>query len=378
MPDTDDTTGSASAAAEDVADSVVRANRRAQPLTDAEFLARADAEITPVFDFLPPLDLTGDIPTARAAADAARAPLIAALPEIPGVSTRDVDVPGRATEAGRNPDTWARIYEPDGGHDGSALFYIHGGGMVLMKVEDTDFLCKRLAVDAGCLVVAVEYRLAPEHPYPAALDDCAAGLDWLFANAEAIGVDPGRVAVGGSSAGGGLAAATVLRRAREGREREGRERASRVGGAGAGPGDSLAQPCFQWLLYPMLDDRNDTPSSHEIVHPNVWNRTSNLAAWAAYLGGRDADDLAAPARATVDDLRGLPPAYVDVGELDLFRDENIAYAAALLQAGVPTELLVTPGAFHASETYVPGAPSSRRINAARLDALRRGLAAHRP
>jgi len=315
------------------------------------FRERADPEIVPVLDLIPPIDLTGDIPEARARIDAARRELLAALPDIPEVATRDVHVPGLDGD----PDVLVRIYEPaEGGHSGAALSYVHGGGMVLMSVDDSDFLCKRIVRDVGCLVTSVEYRLAPEHPYPAALHDCYAALRWLHDHADELGVDRDRVAIGGSSAGGGLAAGVALLA---------RDRGE-------------VPLCFQWLVYPMLDDRDATPANHEITDPSVWNRASNQRAWAAYLGdlaGGDVPLYAAPARATVDDLRGLPPAYIDVGELDAFRDEDITYAQCLLQAGVPTELHVTPRAFHASEVYNPGAETSQRIERARTEALRRVL-----
>jgi len=315
------------------------------------FRERADPEIVPVLDLMPPIDLTGDIPEARARTDAARREMLAALPDITEVVTRDVRVPGLDVD----PEVVVRIYEPaEGAHSGAALSYIHGGGMVLMSIDDTDLHCKRIVRDVGCLVTSVEYRLAPEHPYPAALHDCYAALRWLHAHAAELGVDPERIAVGGASAGGGLAAGIALLARNRGE----------------------VPLCLQWLVYPMLDDRDATPANHEITDPAVWNRTSNQRAWAAYLGdlaGGDVPLYAAPARATVDDLRGLPPAYVDVGELDAFRDEDIEYAQRLLQAGVPTELHVTPGAFHASEMYNPGADSSRRIERARMEALRRVL-----
>lgn len=316
------------------------------------FRDRADQAIVPVLDLVPSIDLSGDIPSARARIAEARSELIAAMPDVPGVVSRDVQV--RGVDGGS--EVLVRVYEPESGrHSGGALSYIHGGGMVLMSVSDTDFHCRRIVAKVGCLVTSVEYRLAPEAPFPAALDDCYAALRWLCEEAGDLGVDRDRIAVGGLSAGGGLAAGVALLA---------RERGE-------------VPLCLQWLAYPMLDDRNETPSSHEITEPSVWNRESNLRAWDAYLaggaGGVDVSVLAAPARASVEDLRGLPPTYLDVGELDLFRDEVIDYAKALLQAGVPTELHVTPGAFHASEMYNPAAETSRRIERARTEALRRHL-----
>jgi acetyl esterase/lipase len=156
--------------------------------------------------------------------------------------------------------------------------------------------------------------------------------------------------VHGGSAGGGLAIATALMARDHG-------------------GPAIR---FLMAMYPMIDDRNETPSSHEITDVGIWDRAGNLEAWAWYLGGAEADGYAAPAR--MPDVSGLPPTFIDVGDLDLFRDEDIAFALRLLQAGVPTELHVHPGAFHASEGFAPGAALSKRIVAARLDALRRALA----
>lgn len=315
------------------------------------FIDRADPEIVPILDFMPAIDLSGDIPAARRAVNEAMDALLATLPTIEGVVSRDLMIAGE----GDDPKLRIRIYEPEGGgHDGSALLYIHGGGMVLLRVEDTDQMCRDIVAELGCVVVSVDYRLAPEHPYPAAVHDCVAALRWLHGEAAALGVDPDRVAVGGGSAGGGLAAGLAL---------EARDRGLPV--------------CFQWLIYPMIDDRNETPSSHEVTEARVWNRDKNVLAWDAYLAGTERSAVplsAAPARAGLDDLAGLPPAYIDVGEVDLFRDEDIAYAARLMQAGVACELHVTPGAFHASESYHPTAASSQRILGYRKDALRRGLA----
>jgi acetyl esterase/lipase len=279
------------------------------------------------------------------------APLRAALPPIP-----EVEVTDHHTPSADGTELRVRVYaRRDRRADTSALLWIHGGGMVLGTIDGDDHMCKTWARDFGCVIASVDYRLAPEHQYPAHIDDCYAGLRWLAGHVERFSVDPKRLAIGGASAGGGLAAGTALLA---------RDR------------DEVAL-CFQYLVYPMIDDRDETPSTHDITFPKVWKRVSNQHGWAAYLGGRaggaDVPIYAAPARAEVDDLRGLPPAYVDVGELDPFRDEDIAYAARLLAAGVPCELHVTPGAFHGSEMSVPDAASSRRIRAYRRDALSRLL-----
>jgi acetyl esterase/lipase len=205
----------------------------------------------------------------------------------------------------------------------------------------------------GCVVVSVEYRLAPENPFPAAPEDCYTGLVWMVRNAAEIGVDPERIALYGPSAGGGLVLAVALM--------------SRDRGF---PAIRMQMP-----IYPMIDDRNHTPSSHEVTDIGIWDRDGNLEAWGMYLGEaygtEHVSHYAAPARAT--DLSGLPPTFIDVGEVDLFRDEDIDFAARLIQAGVPTELHVHPGAYHAAEVFAPTAALSQRIWAMRVDALRRSL-----
>jgi acetyl esterase/lipase len=196
----------------------------------------------------------------------------------------------------------------------------------------------------------VEYRLAPEHPHPAPSEDCYAGLVWMARNAAELGFDPERLAVYGGSAGGGLTIAVVLLARDRG----------------------FPAIRFQMPIYPMIDDTNETPSSHEITDIGIWDRAANIEAWQWYLGGGKPDQYAAPARA--EDLSGLPPAFIDVGTVDLFRDEDIAFAARLMQAGVPVELHVNPGAYHASEAFAPQAVLSQRIWERRFDALRRALA----
>ena len=184
-------------------------------------------------------------------------------------------------------------------------------------------------VDHDAVLVSVDYRLAPEFPDPYPVEDCYAGLVWTAENAAELGIDPERVIITGSSAGGGLSAGTALLA----RDRKGPKLIGQV------------------LVYPMLDDRNETVSSHQYDGAGLWDRQSNLLGWTCLLGERRGTDdvsiYAAPARAT--DLSGLPPAFIDVGSAEVFRDEDVAYASALWAAGVQAELHVWPGAFHGSD-----------------------------
>jgi acetyl esterase/lipase len=268
-------------------------------------------------------------------------------PENPNVVTQDRTVPGPEGA----PDISVRIYRPVGTTGAlPGVFYIHGGGMVLGTVAGEDATATMVCDEVQAVVVSVEYRLAPEHPHPAPLEDCYAGLVWTAENAADLGIDPSRLAIHGHSAGGGLAIATAMLARDRG-----------------GPDLRFMMP-----IYPMIDDSNTTASSHEITDVGIWDRGANLEAWGWYLGGKEADQYAAPARA--EDVSGLPPAFIDVGTADLFRDEDIAFAQRLMQAGVPCEFHVNPGAYHASETFAPDAALSKRIRAMRLDALRRALA----
>ena len=227
-----------------------------------------------------------------------------------------------------------------------AVLWIHGGGYVGGSAWQDDHLCRHLAAELGAIVVAVDYRLAPEHPYPAPLDDCHDALVWLAARGD---VDGERVAIGGASAGGGLAAALAL---------VARERGE-------------VRPVFQLLSYPMLDDRTVLRTDLDERDFRLWNNTSNRLGWESYLatapGGDGVSGFAAPARH--DDLVGLPPAWVGVGSLDLFHDEDLAYAARLRQAGVPCEVAVVDGAFHGFDSVVPRAGVSQRYRAEQVHAL---------
>jgi acetyl esterase/lipase len=211
------------------------------------------------------------------------------------------------------------------------------------------------ARELDAVVVSVEYRLAPEHPHPAPIEDVYAGLLWTAEHAKEIGGDPERIVIMGASAGGGLSAALALLTRDRG-----------------GP-----RPIGQLLLCPMLDDRNDTPSAHQMTGVGVWDRTSNETGWTALLGDRrggpDVSPYAAPARA--EDLTGLPPAFLDVGSAETFRDEVVAYASRLWQSGGIAELHVWPGGFHGFDGFAPQAAVSQAARAAHVSWLRRLLGA---
>lgn len=269
------------------------------------------------------------------------------VPPNPNVTSEDRPVPGPDGA----PDIRVRIYRPaKAAGTLPGVYFIHGGGMILGGIEGDDVPATLICEQVGTVVVSVEYRLAPEHPHPAQVEDCYAGLVWMARNAGDLGIDPGRLAIYGGSAGGGLTIATSLLARDRG----------------------FPAIRFQMPIYPMIDDQNDTPSSHEITDIGIWDRAGNIEAWKWYLGDGKPDQYAAPARA--EDLTGLPPAFIDVGTVDLFRDEDITFAMRLMQAGVPTELHVIPGAYHASENFAPDASLSRRIWERRIDALRRALA----
>ena len=265
-----------------------------------------------------------------------------------GLAIDDIEI---TTEDGY--DLSLRIYRPDSlGRGAAAIYTIHAGGLVLGTVSQEDSRNIALATRLNALVVAPRYRLAPEYPYPTPLDDCYRGLTWLADSALELGIDKTRIAISGQSAGGGLAAAVALR-------------------ARDNDGPAIR---FQVLHYPMLDDRNTTQSSFTMANSKMWGRKANLWAWNAYLAGLSGDQdiphYAAPGRAT--DLRNLPPTYIAVGTLDLFLDESIHYARALMTAGVATELHLYSGAFHAVD-LIPGSALSKRWRDDDVEALRRGL-----
>jgi acetyl esterase/lipase len=253
------------------------------------------------------------------------------------------------------PGVGVRVYTPSERAVDGAVLWIHGGGMVLGFAAQDDRHCLDVATRLGVLVVSVEYRLAPEHPFPTPVDDCHRAWRWLQENAAGRGVDPGHVVVGGQSAGGGLAASLVQRLHDEG-----------------GP-----QPAGQWLFCPMLDDRTAANRDLDRVRHFLWSNRSNRAGWTAYLGtapgAPSVPDYAVPARR--ESLAGLPPAWIGTGDVELFYDEDRAYAAALTAAGVECELDVVPGAPHAFERISAKAPVARAYLQRSLAWLRGRLAA---
>jgi acetyl esterase/lipase len=238
-----------------------------------------------------------------------------------------------------------RLYRPAGAAETTAaLLWIHGGGYVIGSAAQDDLLCRRFVKELGITVAAVDYRLAPEHPYPAPLEDCYAALQWL---AGLPAVDGNRIAIGGASAGGGLAAALAL----WARDHDG------------------VKPVFQVLVYPMIDDRSVGLHLDDPGH-RLWNATSNRFGWTSYLGGAD-PEVAVPARRA--DLAGLPPAWLGVGTLDLFHDEDLDYAERLRAAGVPCEVHVVPGAFHGFDGIAPKADITEAFFHSQCDSLRQSF-----
>ncbi|MFC0111732.1 alpha/beta hydrolase [Kibdelosporangium aridum] len=269
------------------------------------------------------------------------------------VTPDGVDVHDLSIETQGEP-VLLRMYRPRGTtRSAPCVYYVHGGGMVAGSVASDHAKTVKLAKATGYVVVAVEYRLAPENPYPAALDDCYTGLVGLVGGHRELGIDPARIALYGTSAGGCLAAAVALLARDRG-------------------GPAIA---YQMLLSPMLDDLSSTPSAIANTGFGAWSREANIQSWQAWLGQDFGTDrispYAAPARAR--DLTGLPSTYIDVGDLDLLRDEAVDFARRLSWAGVPVELHVYPGGIHGGENLAPDAELSTRIRGYRQDALHRAL-----
>jgi acetyl esterase/lipase len=286
---------------------------------------------------------TESLPGIRQSLDQRRAEQVAATE--PG----DVEVESSSVQlAGRS--VAVRIYRGTRQRPSPAVLYFHSGGLVMGNLDTDHSRCLALARAAECVVLSVDYRLAPEHPFPAAFDDCREVTDAVLAHPGDYGVDPARTAVSGSSAGGGLAAAVALSL----RDRGGR------------------QPVLQVLHQPMLDDSCGTPSMREFVATPGFDSGSARFSWDSYLAGQEPTGYSSPARAG--SWAGLPPAHICCSEVDPLRDEAIDHSRRLLQAGVPTELHVVPGTCHGFDSFAPGHPFSVRETQAQVDALRRAFA----
>jgi acetyl esterase len=297
---------------------------------------RIDPELLPALEAFPALDLNRDN-IVKMRALLASAPIVASavsvLEEEQVISTQDGDLK-------------VYIYRRSRAEKQPAVLWVHGGGYILGNAQDER--ARVIADTCDCTVVSVDYRLAPEHPFPAGPNDCYAALTWMNEQAIELGIDPARIVIGGASAGAGMAAGVVLMNR-----------------------DKANFPLkLQLLLYPMLDNLHATESGKLENHP-VWKQATSFNAWEMYLNGTpgvDANPYAAAARAK--DLSRLPPAYICVGATDLFCDEDIAYARRLDDAGVNVELSVFPGVYHAAESFVPNAKVSKRLNASFMSALK--------
>ena len=310
-----------------------------------------DPELTDVLDAWPPLTLTHEsLPSIR---ERNRLDMIENAPAEPPFPDVRVDEHFIDGPAGVGALRVLVIRPAAAAAATPGLLWVHGGGYVMGSADQDSLQVQRMVSAVGCVAAVVDYRLPPETPHPGPVEDCLTALQWFFANAATLGVDPARIGVGGESAGGGLAAALCLLNR-----------------------DRTALPVvLQLLIYPMLDDRTTVdPDPHPYTGEFVWTPENNHFGWSALLGkspgSEDISPYASPARAT--DLSGLPPAYLEVGTLDLFFEEDLDYVRRLVRAGVPAELHVLPGAFHGYPKAELSA-AARGHRAAVDAALRRGL-----
>lgn len=312
---------------------------------------RVDPELLPTLEQFPPTELNLDNLAATREMQAEQTLLQnTQLPEIDGVIQEDRLVPGLVG----NPEVRIRIYKPVGQTgDLPCLLWMHGGGYVIGNIDKDDYRNQLRVKTLGCTVVSVDYRLAPESPYPSAIEDCYSALKWIYENAAELRIDNSRIAVGGVSAGGGLAATLALL-ARDRKEIE---------------------VAFQLLIYPMIDDQNIAPASDILPDTLIWSRAKNRFGWNCYLSSqvnsKELPIYAAAYRGT--DLTRIPPAIILVGDLDIFVDENIEYARRLIQARIPTELHVYPGAYHGFASFAPMAKVSQECNNACNQALKKAF-----
>ena len=271
-------------------------------------------------------------------------------PKSPEVIVKNVHVPG---QDGRQRIR-LRVYKPKSvAPPTPVLVWLHGGGYVAGRPEINDFCCGQYVHQLGITVVSVDYRCAPEHPFPAGLEDSYSALKWVASHSQELGVDAMRIAIGGESAGGGLAA-SLIQLAHDRQE---------------------IKPVFQLLIYPMLDDRTVLRTEFDDRSSVTWNQKSNRFGWESYLGKKCGagvvPEYAVPARRQ--DLSGLPPAWIGVGTVDVFHDEGMAYAQRLKGCGVECEICLVPGAFHGFDEFAPKVPVSRDFREAQISALKRSL-----
>ncbi len=311
-------------------------------------LSRVDKELLSYLEKFPEINIWDDLPATRVLSLEIMRKRIAKLTPIHDVKSEDFNVLVK-----EGASVKVRLYRPlkDFG-ELPALIWLHGGGYCLGGIEHDDHVVRQIVQAVGCIVLSVDYRLAPEFPFPAALDDSYTALLWLFQHASKFGVDDKRIAVGGASAGGGLAAGLAL--------------AARDRGE--------VNLTFQLLFCPMLDDRNMTPSSYSITDTRVWNRDCNLRGWRAYLGDKRGMVSVSPyaAAARADNLASLPSTYMGVGSEDLFVDENRIYAERLKEAGVAVDFSVIQGGFHGFE-FIPKAQLSKETRNSYFTALKNAL-----
>jgi acetyl esterase/lipase len=321
----------------------------AAPGAEGGGLAFVDPELRPAAARLlqdargrPPMTLAG-LPAARAHA--------AVHPPLAAPAWRREVIPGPADA----PALTVYVVNAEPGGRRPAILHTHGGGYILGSARSDLPMLQRTAAALDCVIVTVEYRLAPETTYAGSMEDTYAGLKWLHAHAEELGADPARIALMGESAGGGHAALLAL---------TARDRGE-------------VPVIFQALVYPMLDDRTATLRTPSLpIGLLVWTPEQNRLGWRAFLG-HSPGEAGVPARAVparYANLAGLPPAWIGVGGIDLFVNEDLAYADRLIDAHVPTEVMVLPGAFHGFDGIAAETAVARRFTAAKLDALRRAFA----
>jgi triacylglycerol lipase len=306
-----------------------------------------DPELLPLLEMLPPLRLSAE---GLAEVRASRFPMPPS--DTRATTLERLSVPG----LGGAPPVELHVYRPRAVVGAiPCIFHIHGGGYVIGAAANQEPMHRALSAALGCAIVSVDYRLAPETVFPGAIEDCYAGLSWTFREAGTLGLDPRRIGVMGESAGGGLAAALALMA----RDRD------------------EYRLAFQHLIYPMLDDRT---CAHPDPHPHagefLWTAHNNRCGGASLLGGAPGGEGVSPyaAAARADDLTDLPPTFISTGGLDLFLEEDLEYARRLMRAGVPVELHVYPGAFHAFD-LAPGAAVAEQARRDSREALARFMRA---